>query len=71
MKCHIKHLFSLHDHQFQEHYSFLFTAFNILQQHAVLLHSSLKVKKSNFDSVAADFAAVSPETVHLVCECVA
>lgn len=68
MKRHIKHLFSLRDRRFQEHYSFLFTAFNILQRRAVLLHSSLKVKRSNFDSIAADFASVSPEAVHVVSE---
>ena len=37
----------------------------------ILLHTGLKVKRSNFDSVAADFAAVSPETVHIVSERVA
>jgi len=31
IKRHVKHLFNLADHCFQEHYSFLFTAFNILQ----------------------------------------
>ena len=31
MKWHVKHLFNLADHSFQEHYSFLFTTFNILQ----------------------------------------
>ena len=68
MKQHIKHLFSLHDRRFQEHYSFLFTAFNILQCCVVLLHLSLKVKWSNFDLIAADFASVSPEAVHVVSE---
>lgn len=71
MKRHVKHLFNLSDRRFQEHYSFLFTAFNILQRCEILLHTGLKVKRSNFDSVAADFAAVSPETVHIVSERVA
>lgn len=31
IKKHVKYLFNLADHHFQEHYSFLFTAFNILQ----------------------------------------
>jgi hypothetical protein len=31
LKHHVKHLFSLKDERFQEHYSFLFTVFNILQ----------------------------------------
>ena len=40
MKQHVKHLCSLADRRFQEHYSFMFTAFNILQRRAVLLHKS-------------------------------
>jgi hypothetical protein len=46
----------------------MFTAFNILQRQAVLLHTSLKVRKAKFNSVAFDFASVSPETVHVVTE---
>ncbi|KAF8167655.1 hypothetical protein B0H34DRAFT_641905, partial [Crassisporium funariophilum] len=46
----------------------LFTAFNILQRRAVLLNTSLKVKKSNFASIAADFASVSAESIHIVTE---
>ena len=68
LKRHVKHLFNLKDKRFQEHYSFLFTAFNILQRRSVLLHTSLKVKKKNFDKIASDFASVSPETIHIVTE---
>ena len=68
MKRHVKHLCSLADRRFQEHYSFMFTAFNILQRRAVLLHTSLKVRKANFSSIASDFASVSPETVHIITE---
>ncbi len=64
MKRHVKHLFSLSDRQFQEHYSFLFTAFNILQRREILLHTSLKTTRRNFDSVAWSFASVSVEVVH-------
>lgn len=32
------------------------------------MHTSLKVQKTNFNSVASDFASVSPETVHIVTE---
>ncbi|KAJ7705408.1 hypothetical protein B0H17DRAFT_1126243 [Mycena rosella] len=41
-KTRIKHLFSLADRRFQEHYSFLFTAFNMLQRRAILLRTSLR-----------------------------
>jgi hypothetical protein len=70
-KRHIKHFFNLSDRRFQEHYSFLFTVFNIIQRRAILLHTSLKVKRSNFDNVAASFASVSPEAIHLVTERIA
>ena len=68
MRQHVKHLCGLADRRFQEHYSFMFTAFNILQRRAVLLHTSLKVRKANFNIVASDFASVSLETVHIVTE---
>lgn len=68
MKRQVKHLFSLSDRRFQEHYSFLFTAFNMLQRRSVLLHTSLKVDKHSFRAVANDFASVSPQAVHVVSE---
>lgn len=71
MKRHVKHLFSLADSRFQEHYSFLFTAFNILQRRAVLLHTSLKVKRRDFPQIASGFATISQEAVHKVTERVA
>ena len=63
LKEHVKYLFSLRDKRFQTHYSFLFTVFNILQRRALLLHSSLKVKKSSFSRFARDFSSVSSEAV--------
>ena len=68
MKRHVKHLCSLSDRRFQEHYSFMFTAFNILQRRAVLLHTSLKARKANFNSIASDFASVSPPRNHAYCD---
>lgn len=71
MHCHVKHLFSLHDKRFQEHYSFLFTVFNVLQWCEMLLCVGLKAKKRNFDSLASKFAQVSSEAVHAVTERIA
>ena len=71
LKHHTKHLFSLQDRRFQEHYSFLFTVFNILQRREILLHTSLKVKRNKFNSVAQSFVSVSPKAVHIVSERVA
>ena len=70
MKRQVKHLCSLSDKRFQEHYSFLFTAFNILRRRAVLLHTSLKTRKSAFPTLAEDFASVSQEAIHVVTECI-
>jgi hypothetical protein len=68
---HIKHLFCLADRRFQEHYSFLFTAFNMIQRRAILLKTHYKAERPNFDSIAARFGAVSPVAVHTVSERVA
>jgi Helitron helicase-like domain at N-terminus len=68
MKRQVKHLCSLSDKRFQEHYSFLITAFNILQRRAVLLHTSLKTRKSTFPTLADDFSSVSQEAIHVVTE---
>jgi len=38
LKRHVKHLFNMSDRRFQEHRSFMFTVFNILQRRAILLH---------------------------------
>jgi hypothetical protein len=63
-KRHIKHFLNLTDRRFQEHPSFLFIVFNILQRRTLLLHTSLKTKCRNFTSVANTFAAASPDVIH-------
>ncbi|KAG6876462.1 hypothetical protein C0992_012882 [Termitomyces sp. T32_za158] len=65
-KAHICYLLSLCDSRFREHHSFMFTAFNIIQQRAVLLHTSLKVRKSDFSAIASRFATVSLNAVQRV-----
>ncbi|KAJ7932933.1 hypothetical protein B0H13DRAFT_1856544 [Mycena leptocephala] len=70
-KRHVKHLFNLADRRFQEHYSFPFTAFNMIQRRALLLRTKFKVKRPNFDNVAAKFGTVSPTAVHIVSERIA
>ncbi|KAI9067032.1 hypothetical protein FKP32DRAFT_1564580, partial [Trametes sanguinea] len=49
----------------------MFTAFNILQRRAVLLNTSLKVRKEYFATFAERFAAVSEEAIARVCARVA
>ena len=67
-KQQVKHFFSLADPRFQTHYSFLFTVFNILQCRAILLHTSLKTKKTSFDHFAEEFNGISSDTIRHMCE---
>ncbi|KIK53155.1 hypothetical protein GYMLUDRAFT_179343, partial [Collybiopsis luxurians FD-317 M1] len=67
-KRHVKHLLSLSDRRFQEHNSFMFIAFNILQRREMLLRSSLKAKRSSFPVLAERFASVSAEAVREVAQ---
>src|ERR1700722_8524980 len=68
MRRQVKHFLQLSDRRFQEHPTFIFTAFNILQRRAMLLHTKLKTEKSNFKQMAEQFASVSSETIHAVAE---
>lgn len=65
-KNHIRHFLSLADRRFQEHYSFIFSAFNIIQRRKMLVHTSLKVKRSNFKSWAEKFKSVPPNAIDRV-----
>ncbi|KAK0493773.1 hypothetical protein EDD18DRAFT_1310536 [Armillaria luteobubalina] len=40
----------------------------MLQRRSMLLHTSLKVKRSNFAHIATKFAKVTPEAIHAVAE---
>lgn len=68
LKNQVKHYFRLSDRRFQEHYSFLFTAFNIIQRREALLRTKLRVDSSQFERVAADLADLPFEAVHAVAE---
>ncbi|KAI1781877.1 hypothetical protein LXA43DRAFT_907387 [Ganoderma leucocontextum] len=63
----VRHYLALADRRFQEHHSFMFTAFNIIQRRAILLHSAIKVRSKSFPHFAADFSSVSQEAVARVC----
>ena len=60
---HVRHLLSLADRRFQEHYSFLFMAFNVIQRRKLLLHTHLKVKRTKFRSWTDKFQSISPITI--------
>ena len=68
LKRHIKYFLSLSDTHFQTHYSFIFTAFSVLQRRSILLQCYLKIDRGLFDRFKADFALVSPSAVHTVAE---
>jgi hypothetical protein len=68
LENHIKHMLALADKRFQRHYSFMFVAFNILQRRKLLLHTSLRVSRSNFDSWAQRFTCVSIEAINSLAE---
>lgn len=65
---HVKHMLALNDRRFQEHYSFMFVAFNVIQRRRLLLHTSLRVKRKNFDNWARMFADVSVDAIHALAE---
>ena len=68
LKRQARHFFSTRDQRFQLHYSFMFIVFNIVQCRESLLRTSLKTKKVNFPCVAAQFAELSVEAIHVVTE---
>jgi len=68
LENHIKHVLALTDRRFQEHYSFMFVAFNMNQRRKLLLHMSLRVKRNNFDSWARRFVDISMEAVQTLSE---
>ncbi|TFK60576.1 hypothetical protein BDN72DRAFT_779234, partial [Pluteus cervinus] len=61
-------MFSLNDRRFQEHYSFLFTVFNILQRRAVLKQTWFKVKQQRFARFVDDFENVQSMAAQRVIE---
>ncbi|KAF8233578.1 hypothetical protein L208DRAFT_1266036, partial [Tricholoma matsutake] len=68
LKRHVNHLLNLVNQRFQEHPSFLFIAFNILQRRLPLLHTNLKMKGKKISFAANSFASISPDAIHQVLE---
>jgi len=65
---HVKHMLALNDKRFQEHYSFMFVAFNVIQRRKLLLHTSLRVNRKNFSDWAQKFVNVSVDTMQELAE---
>ena len=68
LENHVKHMLALSDRRFQEHYSFMFVIFNVIQRRKLLLHTSLCVKRKNFESWAQRFVDVSVEAVQALAD---
>ena len=64
LENHVQHMLALADKRFQHHYSFMFVIFNVIQRRKVLLHTSLRVNRANFDSWAQRFAFVSIDAIN-------
>jgi hypothetical protein len=64
LENHIRHMLALADKRFQQHFSFMFVAFNVLQRRKLLLHTSLRVNRSNFNSWAQRFTCISTEAIN-------
>ncbi|KAF8321875.1 uncharacterized protein EI90DRAFT_3131532 [Cantharellus anzutake] len=62
------HVFSLADHRFQEHYSFLFVIFNIIQRQRTSLYCKLKTSQAAFDRVATAINAVSADALNSIAD---
>ncbi|KZV95352.1 hypothetical protein EXIGLDRAFT_610679 [Exidia glandulosa HHB12029] len=68
MKRQVKHFLNLRDRRFQEHPTFSFTAFNLIQRRSILLQAKLKVDKASFQTVADDIAATSWDAIQAICD---
>lgn len=68
MDRHVRHLLNMTDKRFQEHFSFIFVAFNILQRRKALLHSKFKVESAHFKRVVNDINSVDADTIRSVVE---
>lgn len=63
MKLHARHLLSLSDRRFQEHSTFQFMVYNILQRREVNKSARFKISKRHFDSFARDLDRISTATI--------
>ena len=70
LEAQARHFFSLNDRRFQEHFSFLFIVFNMLQRHAASIAAKIKTSSSKFSSLAKEFSSISESAIEQVLECV-
>ncbi len=66
MREHSNHFFRLSDRRFQEHFSFPFVVFNILQHHVISLGAKLKVSQSSLPIFATELMSISERTIESI-----
>lgn len=66
LRSHVKHLFRLKDRRFQEHNSFLFIVFNIMQRHAVNMSATLMIRHARFHEFSRQLLSISPNAISRV-----
>ncbi|CAF4402691.1 unnamed protein product, partial [Rotaria magnacalcarata] len=60
---HVRYLLSYGDRRFEEHYSFIFVLFNILQRRTACFHAQLMTSRSYFQQSAQLLETLSSEDV--------
>lgn len=61
-----KHYLNLHDRRFQEHYSFMFIFFNMIQRQIASQQTNLCASWSDFNTIASDLVNVSDKAIQAV-----
>ena len=69
-QLHLRHLLQLADRRFQEHPSFIFTAFNILQRREIMRRTQMRVKRSDFANKALMYSRITPDAIEHVSQMV-
>ena len=65
-KKQIQYLLSYHDRRFEEHHSFIFIAFNMLQRREACLHARLMTSKPFFTKTAEQIVSLSVDDIKQV-----
>jgi hypothetical protein len=65
-KKQIQYLLSYHDRRFEEHHSFIFIAFNMLQRREACLHARLMTSKPFFSKTAEQIVSLNVDDINKV-----
>ena len=65
-KKQVQYLLSYHDRRFEEHHSFIFIVFNMLQRREACLHTRLMTSKPFFSKTANDIVSLDAKDIKQV-----